>query len=157
MVLSGALRQPQGAFVTLSIRNKLRGCIGYIESVRPLGEVVREVAAKAACADPRFPPLTLAEFQEVTLEISVLSTLRPVKGPEEISVGEHGLMLELGSSRGLLLPQVATQYGWGAEEFLNAVARKAGLPVVAWKNPDVRLFTFTAEIFRSVEEVASAP
>jgi uncharacterized protein len=140
------LLQPCGAFVTLRISHELRGCIGYIESLRPLNEVVAEVAPKAALEDPRFPPLSLAELEHVTIEISVLSPLWPISRIEEIEVGVHGLLLELGLNRGLLLPQVATEYHWDRLAFLNATARKAGLLDYAWREPEAKIYIFTADI-----------
>jgi len=149
----GGLMQPSGAFVTIRIDHDLRGCIGYIESVAPLADVVADVAAKAALEDPRFPPLTSAEFTRATLEVSVLTPLRVISDKEEIRVGEHGLLLELGHRRGLLLPQVAVEYGWDREEFLNNVSRKAGLPRDAWRDPNATIYIFGAEV---VEEEATA-
>jgi uncharacterized protein (TIGR00296 family) len=100
--------------------------------------------------------LTLAEFQQATLEISVLSSLERITGAEEVTIGEHGLLLEIGTHRGLLLPQVAVEYGWDALTFLDALCRKAGLPKGAWQDPSASLAVFTAEIFRSAKEVANA-
>ncbi|MEW6509376.1 MAG: AmmeMemoRadiSam system protein A [Bacteroidota bacterium] len=146
-LLGGALAERSGAFVTLRRGGDLRGCIGYIESELPLGQVVQEVAIKAAREDPRFPPVTEDELRELTFEISVLSPLRPVQNVEEIQVGQHGLLLELGWHRGLLLPQVAVEYGWDREQFLNHTARKAGLPPRAWEDPRATLYLFQAEVF----------
>jgi AmmeMemoRadiSam system protein A len=142
----GRLAEPGGAFVTIRIDRQLRGCIGYIESDKPLKSVIAEVAAKAAFEDPRFPPLSLQEFREATLEVSILSPLHKVASIEEIVVGTHGILLELGRHRGLLLPQVATEYGWDRKEFLENTARKAGLPRDAWSDPQAALFVFAAEI-----------
>jgi AmmeMemoRadiSam system protein A len=141
-----SLSAPRGAFVTLRIDSNLRGCIGYIESVLPLAEVVAEVALKAAFEDPRFPPLTRSEFDKISIEVSILSPLERVRDTEEIQVGVHGLLMELGSRRGLLLPQVATEYHWDRMTFLNSTARKAGLPENAWRSPDARIYKFSAEI-----------
>lgn len=148
----GGLSQPSGAFVTIRIGHDLRGCIGYIESAEPLANVVAEVAVKAACEDPRFPPLTPAEYDRISLEVSVLTPLRAISDISDIRVGEHGLLLELGYRRGLLLPQVATEYGWNREEFLNSVSRKAGLPRNAWRDPNATIYIFGAEV---VEEEAT--
>ena len=146
-----ALSVSGGAFVTLSIGSQLRGCIGYIESTLPLAEVVAEVAVKAALEDPRFPPLTRSEFQKTSIEVSILSPLDLVRDVEEIQVGIHGLLLELGSRRGLLLPQVATEYRWDRTAFLNATARKAGLPEDAWQRPDARIHRFSAEVIEEAD------
>ena len=152
-----ALLVPSGAFVTLRIDQALRGCIGYVESVLPLAEVVVEVAQKAAFEDPRFPPLTPVEFTKMTLEISVLSPLERVTDVKSIQVGVHGLLLESGSHRGLLLPQVPLEFGWHREEFLNATARKAGLPEEGWRDPQAVLYAFTAEIIEEHEIGEEAP
>ncbi len=154
---SRELLQPSGAFVTIRINGDLRGCIGYMEPVLPLAEVVAEVAVKAALDDPRFPPLTREEFDRADLEISVLSQLRRVHAIEEVIVGTHGLMLEMGFGKGVLLPQVATEYGWNAEEFLEAVSRKSGLHKLAWKEPDARISVFTAEVIDEKEVLREYP
>jgi len=150
--LNGVLAEPAGAFVTLRIDHTLRGCIGYIESSDPLSSVIDEVAEKAAFEDPRFPPLTPDEFRRVHIEISVLSPMKRIKSIEEIVVGTHGLLLEHGWHRGLLLPQVATEYGWGREEFLDNVARKAGLPSGAWRDEMTKLYVFSAVVFEESEK-----
>jgi AmmeMemoRadiSam system protein A len=146
------LNEPGGAFVTLHAHGDLRGCIGYIESAMPLSRVVEDVAEKAAFEDPRFPPLTPDEYPEVRMEISILSPLRRIASPEEIVIGSHGLLLEHGWHRGLLLPQVATEHRWDRTAFLENVARKAGLPATAWKDPSARIFIFTADIIREQGE-----
>ncbi len=143
---SGRLAEPGGAFVTLHLQGRLRGCIGYIQSHQPVAEVVEEVAVKAALQDPRFPPVTRGEVSQLQIEISLLSPMVQVGTPEEIEVGRDGLMLELGGRRGLLLPQVATEHGWGREEFLENTAWKAGLPRDAWKDPKAHVYRFAAEI-----------
>ncbi len=145
------LREPAGVFVTLELHRELRGCIGYVEPVLPLAEATREVAAKAALEDPRFDPVTSGELSEIEIEISVLSPLHEIHSPDEVTVGVHGLVLESGFRRGLLLPQVATDYGWDRFEFLSHTARKAGLPPDAWKRPGARLSTFTVERFSEQE------
>lgn len=142
---------PRGAFVTIRIDRELRGCIGYMESLLPLAEVVAEVAVKAALDDPRFPPLHTSELERATLEISVLSPMRRISSKDEIKVGEHGLMLEHGFGKGVLLPQVATEYGWNAEEFLEAVCRKSGLHRWAWKDPGATISVFSAEVIDEEE------
>jgi AmmeMemoRadiSam system protein A len=144
--LTGALGVPSGAFVTIRLGGDLRGCIGYIASDLPLARVVDDVARKAATEDPRFPPLTQSELARATLEISVLSPLEKVNDTAEIQVGRDGLVIELYGRRGLLLPQVAAEYGWDRETFLEHTSRKAGLPVDAWKDPEAKIYRFTAEI-----------
>jgi AmmeMemoRadiSam system protein A len=140
------LLKHQGAFVTIRLGGQLRGCIGYIESPVPLMTVVAEVAEKAAFEDPRFPPLSGLEYQNSTIEISVLSELKPLGSPEEFQVGVHGLLIESGDHRGLLLPQVALEHGWDRDGFLSALARKAGLSTIVWDDPLTKLYTFQAEI-----------
>jgi len=102
---------------------------------------------KAAFEDPRFPTLSAREFEEVEIEISVLSPLRKITDVGEIEVGKHGLVLEAGFARGLLLPQVATEYGWDREQFLNHTARKAGLYPDAWRQKGTSIFIFTSDVF----------
>jgi AmmeMemoRadiSam system protein A len=151
------LLQPAGVFVTLRIRGDLRGCIGYIESHDPLIETVRDAAAKAALTDFRFAPLTSAELSSLGIEISVLSPVTPVKDITGIEVGKHGLIIEQGHRRGLLLPQVPLEYGWDREEFLSYTARKAGLPPNAWKDPASSIFSFTAEVFDEARSLSGRP
>lgn len=144
--VSPELMRPGGAFVTLRTNGKLRGCIGYMESRLPLAEVVREVAVKAASEDPRFSPLSIQELDRTDLEISVLSPLRRIRSKDEITIGEHGLLIESGPYRGVLLPQVAVEYGWNVDEFLEAVCTKAGVDRFAWKDPSSELMVFTAQV-----------
>ena len=144
---SPVLQEKRGAFVTLHRRGQLRGCIGLIEPIRPLAEAIQEMALAAAFRDPRFPPLTTEEFPEVDIEISVLTPLRQVQKIEEIEVGKHGLYIKNGPYAGLLLPQVATEYRWDRHTFLRETCRKAGLPPEAWKEPDTKIYIFSAEIF----------
>ncbi len=140
------LRRPAGAFVTLRKGGELRGCIGRLRADTPLYRVVQEMAVAAATEDPRFPPLTRQELDAVALEISVLSPFRRVTDPAWIEVGTHGLLLIKGGSQGLLLPQVAVEEGWGREEFLDGVCRKAGLSAGCWRE-GATLYTFTAQVF----------
>jgi len=148
---SEALNELCGAFVTLHLLGELRGCIGYIEPRFALRETVEEVAQKAAMEDPRFPPLTPEEFERVEIEISVLSPLRRVSDVSEIVVGTHGLVIDAGYTRGLLLPQVATEWGWGREQFLSQTCRKAGLQADAWKQKKVTIYSFTSAVFSEAE------
>lgn len=145
--LPPALREPRGVFVTLHRRGRLRGCIGYLEAIKPLAQAVAEMAQAAAFHDPRFPPLSAAELPEVELEISLLTPMRRIQDVREIEVGKHGLYLERGLCRGLLLPQVATEYRWDRTTFLEQTCLKAGLPPSAWKDPDTRIYVFEAEIY----------
>ena len=143
---SPILARPAGAFVTLHKRGDLRGCIGHIEATEPLGKVVPRCAVAACSTDPRFPPITPAELEEIDLEISLLGPLEPIAGPPDIEVGRHGLLVESGRQRGLLLPQVATEWQWDAETFLAHTCHKAGLPRDAWKH-GAKLWRFEAEVF----------
>ncbi len=136
-----------GVFVTLWMDSELRGCIGYVEPRTPLRSAVEEVARKAALEDPRFLPITPAELRRTMIEISVLSPLEEVKEISGIEVGKHGLVVDAGHARGLLLPQVPTEYGWDREQFLIHTCQKAGLPPDAWKQPHVKLFVFTTTTF----------
>jgi len=135
-----------GAFVTLRVNGALRGCIGYPEPQLPLIEVVERCAVSAAISDPRFPPVTVFEWSSVYLEISVLGPIELVCDVSEIDVGHHGLVVELGRRRGLLLPQVATEWNWDATEFAAQTCVKAGLPRDAWQK-GATLFKFEAEVF----------
>ncbi|KPJ50964.1 MAG: hypothetical protein AMJ41_00550 [candidate division Zixibacteria bacterium DG_27] len=146
-IASETLKQKRGAFVTLHKHGRLRGCIGYIQGIRPLYETVIDMAAAAAFDDPRFPPVTPEELPELDLEISVLSPLKEVRELEEIEVGKHGLYLTLGAFSGLLLPQVATENGWDRETFLEQTCLKAGLPPAAYKDEKAKLYLFSAEVF----------
>jgi len=150
--IEGRLALPSGAFVTLRLGRDLRGCIGFIVSDQPLADVVAEVAVKSATEDPRFVPMTQSELARATIEISILSPPRQVIDFAEIEVGRHGLIVELGRLRGLLLPQVATEYGWDRETFLDQTARKAGLPPKAWREPDAKVYLFSAEIIEEQPE-----
>jgi AmmeMemoRadiSam system protein A len=148
----GPLTERAGAFVTLHKAGRLRGCIGNIESVRPLHQTVRDCARSAALSDPRFDPVSADEVPQIHMEISVLSLLVDAR-PEEIEVGRHGLLVSRGHQRGLLLPQVATKYCWGREKFLEETCLKAGLPGDAWRH-GARIQTFTAQIFAEPESRA---
>jgi len=148
--LAGAsplLCESRGVFVSLHRQGRLRGCIGYLEAVKPLGQSVMEMAAAAAFHDPRFRPLGPEELADLEVEISVLTPMQLVDKVEKIEVGKHGLYIEKGRCRGLLLPQVAVEYRWDRTTFLEQTCSKAGLPPQAWKEPDTRIFTFTADIF----------
>jgi len=146
-VTEPSLTRKSGAFVTLEMAGELRGCIGHILAQEPLYITIQQAAVSAAMQDPRFPPLTTEELDEVSIEISVLSPLRRITDVQEIEVGTHGLFIVAEGRRGLLLPQVATEEGWSRDEFLDAVCRKAGLPEDAWRSGGTALYTFTAIVF----------
>ncbi len=141
------LKVKSGAFVTINKHGHLRGCIGYIAGFKPLYEAIPELAISAAFNDPRFPPLQKDEFEHLEIEISVLTPLEEIKDINEIEVGKHGLMVEQGFYQGLLLPQVATEYGWDKETFLQETCLKAGLPAHCWQDPATKIFKFSAIIF----------
>ena len=140
------LTRPGGAFVTLHKDGELRGCIGHIEPNEPLGKVVPRCAVAACSTDPRFPPVTPGELDAIVLEISLLGPLQSIAGPQDIVVGRDGLVVERGWQRGLLLPQVATEWGWDADAFLAHTCQKAGLPKDAWRN-GAKVWRFEAEVF----------
>jgi len=142
----------RGVFVTLHRRGQLRGCVGQIESYGPLEEVVERCAVAAAEEDPRFPPVEAREVPELEIEISLLSPLEPV-APAAIEVGRHGLVVERGMRRGLLLPQVATEHNWQWQRFIEETCVKAGLARDAWKDPGTRTFAFTTEVFSEAHDV----
>lgn len=141
------LLEPGGAFVTLHAEGQLRGCIGTFEVTHPLAETVSRMAVAAATSDPRFPPVRPEELQEITIEISVLSPRRRILDPGEVQVGVHGLHVQRGTRRGVLLPQVPVEAGWDRETFLDHTCRKAGLPPEAWRDPSTLIEVFTAEVF----------
>ena len=146
-ITSERLKELRGAFVTINKKGSLRGCIGHIKGVKPLYKSVEEMAAAAAFQDPRFPPVTKNELKDLDIEISVLTPFEQITDVNKIEVGKHGLYIERGFYSGLLLPQVATEYGWDRDTFLEHTCRKAGLPTDAWKDKDTRIYIFSADIF----------
>ncbi len=145
------LRRPAGAFVTLRTRRgELRGCIGSIRAVEPLFRAVASSAISAAFRDPRFFPVERHEFVELELEISVMGPIERVRDTEEIKVGRDGLIISQGRFAGLLLPQVATEYGWDRHTFLDQTCIKAGLSPGSWRSEETRIEKFAAEVFSEV-------
>ncbi|MBN1762295.1 MAG: TIGR00296 family protein [Methanomicrobia archaeon] len=149
--------EQRGVFVTLNEFGALRGCIGYPYPVFALKEAIIDAAISAAVRDPRFPPVTREEFKEVSIELTVLTLpqvlhIKPAELPNHIEVGRHGLIVKKGLYQGLLLPQVATEYNWTAEEFLCQTCWKAGLPQDAWLESDTAVSTFEGQIFKEEEE-----
>jgi len=136
-----------GAFVTITKYNNLRGCIGYIISDKPLFETIQDAAIQAATSDPRFPVLSENEFDEIELEISILSEPFPLDNYDDIIVGKHGLILEENFHRGLLLPQVPIEHNLNRDEYLDALCQKAGLYPYYWKEKQLKLKAFTATVF----------
>jgi AmmeMemoRadiSam system protein A len=143
---SGMLLEKRGVFVTLHARGRLRGCIGVVETVEPLGESIARCAADAALHDPRFSPVRVEELPELRVEISLLSPLEPIL-PENIEIGKHGLLISQGLKRGLLLPQVAVEHKLARDQFLEETCRKASLNPSAWREPETRILGFTCEVF----------
>ena len=141
------LKENRGAFVTIQKKGQLRGCIGFIKGYEPLHKTVEKMAAEAAFRDPRFPPVKEKELPELDIEISVLTPLRKISDVNEIEVGKHGIYIIKGGWSGLLLPQVATEYGWNRQTFLEHTCQKAGLPPNAWKEKDTEIYIFSADIF----------
>lgn len=150
--VSPLLHKKLGVFVTLTIGGELRGCIGYVKGVRPLLEAIVEMAEAAAFRDPRFKPVNEEEMEFIDIEISILSPLQTVKSVDEIEIGKHGLIISRGYQSGLLLPQVATEYGWDRDTFLEHTCRKAGLPANAWQDKSTEIQKFSAEIFSSATD-----
>ncbi len=145
--VSEDLQKFGAAFVTLEEQEMLRGCIGHTTAEEPLAKTVSYCAVQAAVSDPRFPPVTPEEVGKLHIEISVLSSMQKINSFDEIKVGRDGLMIFKGSGRGLLLPQVATDYGWNATEFLEQTCNKAGLDRNAYKSVDAVIYRFQAVIF----------
>lgn len=144
---SPGLLEERGVFVTLKKRGQLRGCIGYVLPTKPLYLAVRDMAINSALRDPRFPPVAPEELPDLYVEISVMTLLQPVADPDEIVVGEDGLVIEARGQSGLLLPQVAPEQGWDRQRFLEGICMKAGLPPDAYTWEDATLHKFQAHIF----------
>jgi len=141
------LQVPAGAFVTLHRGGELRGCIGRIGAEAPLFAVIQEMAVAAATHDPRFPHVQAEEIDGLSLEISVLSGMQTCSDISQIEVGKHGLMITSEWNSGLLLPQVATEWGMDRETFLSHTCMKAGLPADFWKYGSPKIEMFSAEVF----------
>ncbi len=149
--VSADLRECHGCFVTLKKQGQLRGCIGRIVGDMPLYKTIIEYAAHAALRDPRFPPVTRSELPDLHIEISVMTPLERVTDVSDIQVGRDGLLIKVGYNQGLLLPQVAAEYGWDRDTFLAQTCRKAGLPLDAWKSPPAEIYRFSAQVFGEKE------
>jgi hypothetical protein len=143
---SRGLNLETGCFVTIKQRGELRGCIGNFVSDKPLYSLVQEMAVSAATRDPRFYPMKSHDLRDFEIDISVLSPLEKASSVEEIKVGTHGIYIVKGSYRGVLLPQVATDYGWDRDEFLRHTCIKAGLPENAWQG-ECEIYIFSAQVF----------
>ncbi len=142
------LEEIMGVFVTLHKGDQLRGCIGNIIGRVPLYVGVRDMAISSSTQDPRFPPVSEKELEDINIEISVLSPLKKIEDPDEIILGTHGVLVKSGWQQGVFLPQVATETGWSKEEFMNALCgRKAGMAADAWKKGKCEIYIFSAEVF----------
>jgi len=137
-----ALDEPGAAFVTLTEHGSLRGCIGSLVADQPLGRAVASAGASAAVRDPRFMPVTARELPAIHIDVSVLGPAVPLADPMAFRPGIDGIIVARDGRRALLLPEVATDQGWGAREMLDAVCEKAGLEGHAWHDPRTRLSVF---------------
>ena len=142
----GRLAVRHAAFVSIHCRGDLRGCLGHLALDTPLGQTIVHLAGVVADSDPRFSAVSLNELPDLQVEISVLTSPREIEAVTEIEVGRHGLIVEDGRRRGLLLPQVAVEHLWTRETFLEHTCIKAGLPRDAWKK-GARMFVFEAQVF----------
>ena len=150
-----SLQEPRGVFVTLHTypAEELRGCIGFVRPDHPLIDATALAARLAGLEDSRFPPMTSAELPSIIFEVSALTVPAPIKAKDEagrlraVKIGQDGLIIQYGGASGLLLPQVALEWNFTSQEFLEAVCEKAGLPKDMWKSPSATLWTFSAEIF----------
>ncbi len=150
--------EPSGVFVTIYHYplNSLRGCIGYIQPVMPLGRALVSVAISAAFEDPRFVPISYSELNDITIEVSVLSEMSELRGTEKqkidaVKIGRDGLYIEYGIYNGILLPTVPVEEHWDSERFLKEVCIKAGIDPNHWKQSNAKLYTYTAQVFREEE------
>jgi len=134
------------AFVSIFLAGELRGCLGRLDSSLPLSTLIGQLARAVADSDPRFEPVRPEELASIGLEISVLTREREIQAPEHIELGRHGLIVQHGTRRGLLLPQVPGEQGWDREAFLTCTCLKAGLDGDAWRR-GARLFVFEAHVF----------
>jgi AmmeMemoRadiSam system protein A len=143
---SNKLAEKRGAFVTLKVDGQLRGCIGYPVPTKSLVDTVTEMALAAATQDYRFLPLQVEELDRLKIEISVLTLPRPIQDAREVEVGRHGIIVTKGMDRGLLLPQVPTEYGWDRETYLRHGCLKAGLDEDEWRK-GAKIEVFEAQVF----------
>ncbi len=151
---TGIFEEKRGVFTTLTKHGELRGCIGFPYPIKRLDEAIIESAISAATQDPRFPPVSLKEMDEIEVEVTILTpperiNVKPEDLPKHIEIGKHGLMVKHGFHSGLLLPQVAVEYNMDAEEFLTHTCLKAGLPPDCWFYAEV--YRFEGQIFKEVK------
>lgn len=145
------VRLPAAAFVTLREDGELRGCMGRLDEGRACWRNVLSAAANAAVGDPRFAPVAGVERPRLAIEVSVLGPLVELADPDDFVPGRHGIVVERGGRRALLLPQVAAENGWTGPEMLSACCWKAGLPQDAWRRAGTRLEVFTALVFDTAD------
>ncbi len=141
------LKIPSGAFVTLKMKGKLRGCIGTIDANEPLYQTVAQMAMAAATQDYRFGPVTKEELPELEYEVSVLTSPKKVNSPSEIKLGKHGVVAQTKKGAALFLPQVVEETKWDRETFLSHLMLKAGLEGEYWKKHPVDFYVFEAQVF----------
>jgi AmmeMemoRadiSam system protein A len=151
-ITQGVLAGTHGVFVSIHRQHELRGCIGNVHPATPLFRTTSECAVSAAVGDPRFMPMMSDELSHVHFELSVLSPMEKIENVSQLEIGRDGLLISKRGARGLLLPQVATAYGWGPERFLEETCRKAGLRPSEWKE-DATIFRFTAHVFQEHQPV----
>ncbi len=157
-ILKEKYSEPMGVFTTIKTfpECKLRGCIGIPLPVYPLWYGTIYTSLQAAFNDPRFTPLKPDEFDKVIWELSLLTPPEEIKSskkevPNLIEIGKHGLIVEYGDKKGLLLPQVPVEQGWNAEEFLSYTCLKAGLPPDCWRWKETKIYRFGGEVYKEVE------
>ena len=142
------LGEVMGVFVTLRKDNQLRGCIGNIIGIKPLYLGVIDMSIASSTQDPRFPAVTKKELPYIDIEISALSPLKEITNPDEIVMGVHGVLVKDDYRSGVYLPQVATETGWGRDEFMDSLCvHKAGMEASAWRTGVCQIYIFTAEVF----------
>jgi len=151
LVATPAMSRRVGAFVTLNDGGELRGCLGLLESDLPLPATIAMMARRSATEDPRFPPVSPDEVDGLAIELSILSPFTKIASADDVTIGTHGLLIQRGTKRGLLLPQVAVKHHFTVAQFLEETCMKAGLPRRSWMDPDAELFTFTAEVIEEGE------
>jgi len=153
--LDGVFAEKRGVFTTLTKHGELRGCIGFPYPIKRLDVAIIESAIAAAVDDPRFQPVRLSEMNEITVEVTVLTPperieAKPRDLPKHVEIGRHGLIVKMGLFSGLLLPQVAVEYNFDAEEFLSQTCMKAGLPPDCWLT-GAEVYRFEGQIFKERE------
>jgi hypothetical protein len=153
---SAGMEEPAAAFVTIHEHGQLRGCIGLMRFEYPLWQNVRDAAAAAALDDPRFLPVDESELPALELEVSVLDPPVQLPDPAGFVAGRHGIVVERGMRRALLLPQVATEMGWDETQMLEAVCRKANLPGDSWRDPSTKLSVFESRCFSEADLAAAS-